>query len=517
MGRRKLTMRKIRAILYLKWSQGKSHRQIMQSIGSRSTGSIHDCIRRALAAKLSWPLPDELDDEQLEAMLYPQQKSNVRYEAVDWKHIHKELKRKGVTLQLLWMEYRDHCVDGYGYSRFCELYNHFRQQLAVWMRQAYIAGEKAFVDYAGLTVAIRVNISTGETIQAQIFVMVLGASNYIYAEATLSQSLPDWIASHRRAFEFFGGVMELLIPDNLKSGVTKPHRYDPDNNPTYHEMAQHYGTAIMPARVRKPTDKAKAEQSVKQVEQQILAPLRNHTFFSLAELNCAIKEKLKHVNAAPFQKLDGSRQSLFEEMEKPALKPLPKTPYVFGEWKSIHVDGSYHVEVDGHYYSVPYRYTKKQVDIRYTSTMVQCFCKGKQIALHQRSHKKGAYTTLAEHMPEKHRIYAKWTPERVQAQAEKIGPHTKALVAAIFDERDHPYIAARTCLGILRLAQRNSEPRLELACQRALAIGGLNFQSIESILKHQLEKEPLPGKDKPEQSALTQKPHENLRDHQYYS
>ena len=339
----------------------------------------------------------------------------------------------------------------------------------------------------------------------------------MYAEATLSQSLPDWIASHRRAFEFFGGVTELLIPDNLRSGIARSHRYDPDSNPTYHEMAQHYGTAIMPARVRRPTDKAKAEQAVQQVEQQILAPLRNHVFFSLTELNCAIREKLEVINKTPFQKLAGSRQSLFIEIEKPALKPLPNIPYEFGEWKHIRVDGSYHIEIDGHYYSVPYENTKKQIDVRYTATMVECFYKGKQIALHQRSFKKGGYTTLLEHMPENHRVCAEWTPERIQAEAEKIGKHTQDLFSAIFEERDHPYIAARVCLGILRLAKSNSEARLELACHRALAVGGLSFQSVESILKNNLEEEPLPGDSGSEKIVTTQHPHENLRDNNYYN
>ena len=516
MSRRKLSMRKIRTILYLRWSQKKSYRQIMQSIGSKSTGVINDCLRRASCAELSWPLPKDLDDEQLEALLYPKKGKQMHYEEADWAKVHKELKRKGVTMQLLWKEYRECRHEGYSYSRFCQLYKSYCRQMSVWMRQTYKAGEKAFIDYAGLTVEIRDNTLSEEKIEAQIFVITLGASNYIYAEATQSQSLPDWIASHRRAFEFFGGVTELLIPDNLRSGVTKSHRYDPDSNPTYHEMAQHYSTAIMPARARRPTDKAKAEQSVQQIERQILAPLRNHVFFSLTELNYAIREKLEAINKAPFQKLAGSRQSLFEEVEKPALTPLPNISYEFGEWKHIRVDGSYHVVVDGHYYSVPYENNKKQIDVRYTATMVECFYKGKQIALHQRNSKKGEHTTLLEHMPKGHRIYAEWTPERILAQAEKTGKHTQALCAAIFDERDHPYIAARVCLGILRLAKSNSEARLELACHRALVIGELNFQSIESILKHQLEKEPLPGNNEPEKVVATQRPHKNIRNNDYY-
>ncbi len=322
MNRRKVGMKKIRTALYMKWSLKRTNREIAISIGV-SSSTISDCLGRAKFTQLSWPLPEELDDDALEQLLYPPNKrlSVIERGEVDWAYIHKEYKRKGVTLQLLWLEYKENNPQGYRYAQFCNLYRDYIGQFDLWMRQTHKAGDKLFIDYAGFT--ITVNSKDGQ-FEAQIFVAVLGASGYVYAEATRSQSLPDWIASHCRAFIYFQGVPALLVPDNLKSGVKKAHRYDPESNPTYQEMAQHYNTAIMPARVRAPKDKAKAEQSVGQIECQILAALRNHQFFSLSELNEEIHQRLIQLNEKPFQKLPGSRKSLYEELDRPTLMPLPQ-------------------------------------------------------------------------------------------------------------------------------------------------------------------------------------------------
>jgi transposase len=341
---------------------------------------------------------------------------------------------------------------------------------------------------------------------------VLGASNYTYAEATWSQSLPDWIGVHVRAFEFYGGVTEILVPDNLKSGVTKPCFYDPDLNPSYQEMAKHFGCAVIPARIRKARDKAKVESGVQVVERWILARLRKKTFFSLSELNAEIRRLLEHLNDKPFQKLPGCRRSAFEELDRPALKPLPTEPYEYAEWKKVRVNIDYHVEVDRHYYSVPYQLVRCQLDARFTRSTVEILHKGRRVASHVRSYKQGGYTTLAEHMPTAHRQWAEWTPERLVRWAAKTGAATARVVEAILSSRAHPQQGFRSCLGIMRLGKKYSPERLEAACRRALAIGGTSFKSIQAILKNGLDKRPLPqGEDQPTVR------HANIRGAQYYT
>lgn len=515
MKRRTISMRKIRVVLDMKWSLKKSHAIIAKSVGI-SSSTVSEYVTRALAANLGWPPSEEIDDEALDKLLYPEKTavSEIERGSIDCEKIHKELKRKGVTLNLLWIEYHQEYPKGFAYSYFCEKYNKYRNRLDVWMRHPYIAGEKMLVDYSGMTMSIISD--TGEIIEVQIFVMVLGASNLAYVEATFTQSLPDWIASHRRAFEYFGGVGELLIPDNLKSGITKGHRYDPDLNPTYHEFARHYGVAILPARVRKPQDKAKAEQTVGQVERSILAPLRNQKYFSLNELNQDIWELLEPLNNKPFQKLPGSRRSMFNDIEKEALSPLPSVPYEFAEWKSMQADGGYHIEVGFHYYSVPFKYAKKKIDIRYTQRQVQCFYRSQPIALHRRSFKQGKYTTVAEHMPPHHQLYAEWTPERTKKEASTIGQSTLALVEKLYEVRDHPHIAARVSLGIVRLAKQYTKERLERACQRALVFNLFTYQSVEAILKNRMDEQALPNNNEVSTNPVTELTHENIRDEAYY-
>lgn len=379
------------------------------------------------------------------------------------------------------------------------------------MRQNHRAGEKLFVDYAGHTIAI-VDARTGEISQAEIFVAVLGASSYTFAEATASQSLPDWIGSHVRAFEFFHGVTEIVVPDNLKSGVTNAHRYEPDLNPTYSDMAQHYGVAVIPARVRRPKDKSKAEVGVQVVERWILAALRHHTFFSLQQLNQRIQALLVKLNDRPFRKLPGSRRSQFEALDRPALNPLPANAYIYADWKKARVNIDYHIEVDKHYYSVPHNLVKQQLDVRYTEHSVECFYKNQRVASHCRSRQIGHHTTVREHMPESHRQYGDWSPQRLISWAQKYGKCTAELINQIMQSRRHPEQGYRSCLGILRLEKTYGAERLEAACKRALLLETLRYKSIESILKHGLDKtEPAPDAE-----PVLPDDHDNIRGPSYY-
>jgi transposase len=513
----KLSMRKITEMLRLKWDLKRSNREIAASIGS-SNSTVSECVRRAIKANLSWPLPSDLDDIKLEALLYRQAPNQQQLEInnkIDWSYTHQELRRKGVTLQLLWYEHKKQFPESVSYSRYCVLYRRWSNKLDVCMRQNYKYGEKIFVDYAGMTVAIIVDVYANEVVNAQIFVAVLGASNFTYCEATLTQALPDWISSHVRAFNFFGGVSEILVSDNLKQGVTKAHKYEPDLNPAYCDMANHYGVAIIPTRVVSPKDKAKVEEAVQNVERSILARLRDRKFFSLYELNEAIKPLLTELNQKPFQKLPGSRLSQFETLEKPLLRPLPQTPYVFAEWKKAKAGIDYHVALDGHYYSVPFTFIQKDLDVRFTRGAVEIFYKNTRIASHIRSDQKGKFTTVLEHMPQAHQQYAKWTPERIIRWASASGKATAELVEKVIASRKHPQQGFRSCLGIMRLSESYGKDRVEKACQRALYIKAYSYKSVLSILEKDLDEIDLPNVE--QQTQVTEKPHENLRGADYFA
>ena len=489
-------MRKIRQALRLKHALGLSERQIAVSVGvSRST--VAEYLRRAGVVGITWPVPEEMDDAELERRLFtpPSFEATPARAQPDWNHVHKELKRRGVTLQLLWEEYRADHVDGYGYSRFCDLYRDWRKTVSATMRQTHAAGEKLFVDWAGDTVPV-FDTATGEERRAHIFVAVLGASNYTYAEGRWSEALPEWIGVHVNAFAAIGGVAGAVVCDNLTAGVTAACRYEPGINRTYAEMATHYDTVILPTRPRKPRDKAKVEVGVLIVERYVLARLRNRRFFSLAELNAAICEIVADLNARLMRKLGVSRAELLETIERPALKALPTTPYQYAEWKKCRVAPDYHVEVDQHYYSVPSRLIREMVEARLTDTTVEIFHKGSRIASHARSHLRNRHTTVPEHMPSAHRRYAEWTPARMMRHAASIGPATVALVEAIMKAKPHPEQGFRACLGILRLARSYGEARLEAACRRGNDIGATSYGSIASILKSGLDRayarEPAP-------------------------
>ena len=512
MAAQRLSMRKIREILRLRHESGLSARDIARSCSVGRT-TVSEYLSRAAAAGLGWPLPPWLDDSRLEQLLFPPPPPpDLIRPLPDWVDLHLELRKKGVTLALLWEEYKAVHPEGYQYSQFCELYRRWRGKLSLWMRQEHKAGEKLFVDYAGQTMDV-VNPLTGEVRDAQIFVAVLGASSYTFAEATWTQGLPDWIGSHIRAFSFFGGVPELLVPDNLKSGVHRPCRYEPIINSTYQEMAAHYGTAVLPARVKKPKDKAKVEAGVLLVERWILARLRKRTFFSLDELNQAIAELLEQINRRPFKKIQGSRRELFEKLDCPALKPLPLVSYQYAEWSKAKVNIDYHLEVERHYYSVPYQLVGKQLDIRITARTVECLLKGKRVASHRRSFKQGSHTTVAEHMPRAHREHLEWTPERLLNWTAKTGPATEELARVIMQSRAHPQQGFRSVLGIMRLAKTHGDHRLEAACRRALSINAKSFKSVQSILKNGLDQRPSDSK-KPESDPIN---HQNIRGAEYYA
>lgn len=504
-------MRKIREVLRLH-AEGLSARQIARSVGTaRST--VAECLRRAAAAGVSWPLPAEADDAALERRLYPPAPPVATEERPlpVWTDVHRELQRKSVTLFLLHQEYRERHPDGYQYSRFCDLYRAWAGKIDLVMRQEHRAGEKLFVDYAGQTLPI-VDAATGELRQAQIFVAVLGASNYTYAEATWTQTLPDWLGSHVRALTFFGASPSVLVPDNLRSAVTRPDRYEPDINPSYQDLAEHYAMAVIPAHVRKPRQKAKAEQGVLLAERWILARLRNVTFFSLAQANRAIANLLRLLNDRPFRKLDGTRRSRFEQIDRPAMKPLPATSYEFAEWKTATVYINYHVTVDHHHYSVPYPLVGQRLDVRFTATTVECLHRNNRVASHARSFIRGGYTTVDAHMPDRHRHRADWTPERLVRWAEQLGPATATAVQAMLSSRRHPEQAFRSALGVMRLGKDYGAERLEAACRRANKLGTCHYRSIESILKNGLDREVLS-----EQTALSlPADHANVRGPGFY-
>lgn len=507
---RRLPMRKVGEALRLK-AAGLSTRKIAASLGVGQS-TVSEYLKRADGAGFGWPLPEGVTDADLEARLFRPQGGETRRGLAppDWAVVHRELRRKDVTLSLLWEEYRVIHPDGYGYSRFCELYRRWEGRLTPVMRQHHVAGEKLFVDYAGATLDV-VDPTTGEVREAELFVAVLGASSYTYAEATWTQALPDWIGSHIRAFDFFGGVPGQIVSDNLKSGVTKACFYEPTVNRTYADMAAHYDTAVIPARPYKPRDKAKVEVGVQVAQRWIAARLRNRQFFSLAELNAAIRELVEGINGKVTRHLGASRRDLFDELDRPALKPLPSEPYEYAEWVERKVGLDYHVEVGRHYYSVPHQLLKKRLWARITARTVEIFHDGQRVASHVRTSANRRHTTVSEHMPASHRRYAGWTPEEIRRRAARTGPNTATLVDVILHERTHPEQGFRSCLGILRLAKSYGPSRLEAACLRALEINARSYTSVNSILKNHLDRrQPEKAADGP---AIS---HPNIRGADYF-
>ena len=510
-------MRKLKEVLRLQ-SLGLSQHQIARSC-SISQSTVHEYVSAAQASGVKWPLPENWNDQQIEQALFPQRAAPEiwrKHPEPDWAQIHQELQtHKDLTLQLVWQERRESNSEGYGYSRFCDLYRRWLKKLDLVLRQEHRAGEKMFVDYAGATIPIH-DPQSGELHPAAVFVAVLGASSYTFAEATPGQDLRSWTGSHMRAFEFFGGVTQVVVPDNLKSGVTHPSYYEPDLNPTYRDLGEHYGVAIIPARPYRARDKAKVEVGVQVVQRWIVAALRKRKFFSLEEANHAIAELLVGLNQRPFRKREGSRSTLFAQLDRPALRPLPATRYEFGKWKTACVNLDYHIEVERHYYSVPYALAHQKVDVRLTADTVEVLHRGVRVASHVRSYETGRATTLTDHRPKAHQKYVGRTPSRLIEDARQIGPYTGQLVEAILAAKRHPEMGYLSCLGILRLAKTYPAERMEAAARRALRARAYNFQSMDSILKNQLDRLPdregTPG-DPPVQAAVE---HDNIRGADYF-
>ncbi len=509
----RLPMTKIREILRLKWRLGMSHREVARSL-QISPGTVGQTVSRAKRAQLSWDDVERQTDDELRNRLYgvPGPRSSKRA-MPDLAKVDVELRRVGVTLELLHLEYLQEHPNGYSYSRFCELHREWRQSRRLTMRQPHRAGEKMFVDYSGKKPSI-IDPETGEVHTVELFVAVLGASNKTFAEATRTQKSQDWIASHIHAFEYFGGVPRALVPDQLKSGVTRSSRYEPEIQRTYQEMARHYDTAIIPARPRKPRDKAKVEVAVLVAQRWILARIRDEQFFSLAALNARISDLLEELNQRPMRTYGGvSRQKLFENIERAQLRPLPLERFIYAVWKKARVNIDYHIEADKHYYSVPYTLAKEQVEVRVAAMTVEVFHKGKRVASHRRRRAPGRHSTIPSHMPKAHQKHLEWTPSRLIRWASTMGPHTKALVSAILDDRPHPEQGYRSCLGILRLEKRYGADRLEAACLRALRAGARSYKRVESILKNGLDSRPL----MPDSPDTTPRPgHTNVRGPDYY-
>ena len=500
-------MRKIRDVLRLRLQAGLSFRQISLST-KVSVGAIQKLLKTAEQLQLAWPLPDGLDDTQLARLFYPaaDTRGSSRFQLPDWPTVHQELKRKGMSMQLLWQEYTERYPNRcYSYSQFCERYRGWCQLQKRSMRQQHKAGEKCFIDYCGPTVPI-VSGSTGEIRQAQIFVAVLGASNYTYAEATLTQSLPDWLHSHVRAFEFFGGTPALLVPDNLKSGVNKACRYEPELNPSYQQLAAHYQLAVMPARPYKPKDKAKAEVGVQVVERWILARLRHHTFFSLAELNQCLRALLTELNERPFKQLPGNRRQAFVQLDQPALTPLPQQPYRYVAIKSVKVNIDYHVQFEQHHYSAPHQYVGETLELHAGDQLVQLYFRQQLVASHPRKHQPGT-TTLAAHMPVRHSKQQAWTPGRLKQWVQDIGPDTLRRVSGRLAEKEHPEQAYRLCLGLLNLTRSYPPERVNGCCQLANREGLNRLKQLKSVLASNRDQLP----EQPSFTLELPQSHDNIR------
>jgi len=504
-------MRRIKEVLRLKQVLGLSDAAVAR--GARvARSTVKQYLDRAAAAGLSWETAEGLSEEELDRRLFAiADRRDVERPLPDWEVIEKELRGRGVTLRLLWLEYLARHPEGYRYTQFCEHFRAWqRRSRPPTMRRVHRAGEALEVDWAGMTLAV---IDAGVAREAQVFVACLPCSDLIYAEATWTQRQADWLGAHVGAFAYFGGCPEKLIPDNTKTGVSEASYWDPVLNRSYHELARHYGVAIVPARVRKPRDKPTAENAVRLVERWVLAPLRHRQLFSLAEANAALAEKVAEFNNRPFAPpREGSRRSLFEAIERSKLKALPAEPFVVGQWLTARVNIDYHIAVDGHFYSVPYRLVQQRADVFLTATPVAVFHRGERVASHRRSAAKAHHTTLSEHMPPAHQAVARRTPDRLRADATALGPAIGAYVERLLEAREHPEQGVRASLGVLRLAGAYGKARLELACERALAAGVASSRYVERLLKADRLRPFLDGGAEQGLGA-----HANLRGPAYYN
>lgn len=511
MATRPITMRKLKDILRLKYGAKLSHRQIANSLSISSSVVSTYANRAAQLGITDWPLSDDWTDTKLAQAFRKTKVKTIKETLPDWQVVHQELKSKKVTLQLLWDEYANTNPQCYSYTHYCRLYKAWLKTQKLSMRQYHKAGEKLFVDYCGARIDV-IDPDTGEVKPAEVFVAVMGASNLTYAEATWTQKLEDWCMSHARCFEFLGGVPEVVVPDNLKSAVSKTCRYEPDINPTYHQLALHYDVAIVPARPYKPKDKAKAEVGVQIVERWIMGRLRHEVFYSLKQLNQRIAELLVSLNERQMKKHPGSRRTQFETLDKPCLKPLPRHAYEFIRVKPVRVHLDYHVEVDKHYYSVPHNLVKQQLEAHIKGQLVQLYHRAQLVATHPRCYREGQHSTQEHHMPTAHQKM-QWSPQRFERWAYSIGPHTQEVITQYLQGNKHPEQSYRRCLALLNLAKQTSSERLEAACQRGIAMGSTKWKSIKSMLDTGLDKQPLPDT---QSDNLTHIKHHNIRGQHYY-
>jgi transposase len=520
----RLAMETVRLILRSYFAIGlRGSRQIAQAARCGKT-KVNDCLKQAAAAGLTgWAEIEALDDQQLESRLRASlAKPGLPGKPLpDWTEVHEELRRnKSVTLALLWEEYRTEHPDGYSYPHFVALYGEWRGKISLVMRQEHRGGEKVFVDFCdGLNL---VDPKTQKPVRTYLFVGALGASSYTYACAVPSQSVPHWIECHERMYEYMGGVAAITVPDNLKSGIKKPDRYEAEPNSTYGEMAEHYSTCIIPARVGKPRDKAKAEAAVLVAERWILAVLRKRTFYSLSEMNEAIALLLERLNAKVMRHLKKSRRELWESLDRPCLKPLPATRYEMAEWKKVRLGIDYHIEFELHLYSAPFSLVKQELWVRATRNVIEIIHKNRRVASHQRSYRPYGKTTVAEHMPSSHRRHAEWTPERIASQAKTIGPACTELVTRIMDHRRHPEQGFRSAMGVIRLEGERGPEKLEKACVKALAIGAILLPAVRNILRNSMQDVPLAETlgNHEEEASIVQKTDllaaENIRGRDYF-
>lgn len=516
MSTKGISMRKLTQIIRLHFDAKLSTRQIAKSL-NLSIGAVNKYTKRAVECELNWPLPPEMNDAKLAAILTPSStKSNKSTQAgnIDFAKIHHELKRKGLTLQLLWDEYHAEQANALSYSRYCHHYRVYKQSLKRSMRQTHTAGDKVFIDYSGATVSL-LDPETNEVRTAEVFVGVLGASKYTYAEATWTQQLPDFLGAQRRMFEFFGGTPALVVPDNLRSAVSKTCRYEPDINPSYAQFIDYYGTAVLPARPYRPKDKALVESGVQIVQRWILARLRHQTFVGLAELNVEIRRLLAALNQKPFQKLSGCRHSVFLELDKPALKPLPLEAYEYRQYKSVRVGVDYHVSLDGHYYSVPHRYCGEVIELWFNQHTVECYSQGNKIATHIYSSVTGQHSTIIHHMPKSHQKQSEYSKERFIRWSKQIGIYTHLVIKRILEEKAHPEQAYRSCLGLLRLTKKYGDERLEQACTYGVNQKAFSRKNILSILKNNLDQLATLSDEYLSTEACSFE-HENIRGSHYY-
>jgi transposase len=514
MATERLSMRNVREILRLKWVLGRSHREAARSLGI-SAGTVASTTTRAREVGLDWAQVEALDDDALEQRVYgPHVAGGAQRPLPDCAELHVERRKPGVTLQLLHLEYLEKHPNGFRYTQFCDVYRRWLKRRGLVMRQVHRAGEKLFTDYAGKRPHI-FDPQTGEEIPVELFVAVLGASNYTFAEATRTQQQAEWIASHTRALEFFGGVPGAVVPDQLRSAVSSPCRYEPEIARAFADWSAHYGTTVLPARPAHPRDKAKAEVGVQVAERWIVARVRHERHFSLDSLNTRMAELLEELNDRPMRLYGASRRQLFERLDRPALRPLPVERFVFGEWKIARVNIDYHVELDHHYYSVHHSLVGEQVDARLTATTVELFHKSQRVATHPRSYVRGRHTTTPEHMPRAHQKHLEWSPSRLARWAASVGPQTETLVQSIMADRPHPEQGYRSCLGILRLGRRYGDARLEAACARAVVVRARSYRHVESILKNGLDRAPLPDDAPSAEPAVRLQGH--IRGRDYYS